>query len=134
MRAMLTLSHVAKAYGAHELFKDVTFMLTPGRRVALVGGNGVGKTTLLEMVVGVGDEPDAGSITKQAHVEIGYLPQDVTDNAEGSVLEHVLDGAGEVRRIYLDASRAKRVLAWEPRTSFAQGLERTVAWSREAGA
>ncbi len=96
---MLTLSHVAKAYGAHELFKDVTFMLTPGRRVALVGGNGVGKTTLLEMVVGVGDEPDAGSITKQAHVEIGYLPQDVTDNAEGSVLEHVLDGAGEVRRI-----------------------------------
>ncbi|OGF16536.1 MAG: hypothetical protein A2W00_13285 [Candidatus Eisenbacteria bacterium RBG_16_71_46] len=40
---------------------------------------------------------------------------------------------GEVRRIYLDASRAKRVLGWEPRTPFAQGLEQTVAWSREAG-
>jgi UDP-glucose 4-epimerase len=39
--------------------------------------------------------------------------------------------AGEVQRIYLDATRAKRVLGWEPATSFADGLTRTVAWSRE---
>jgi len=40
---------------------------------------------------------------------------------------------GEVQRIYLDASRAKRVLGWAPRTSFREGLEKTVAWSRAAG-
>jgi UDP-glucose 4-epimerase len=39
---------------------------------------------------------------------------------------------GEVQRIYLDASKAKRVLGWEPRVTFREGLERTVAWSREA--
>ncbi|HEV2104265.1 MAG TPA: GDP-mannose 4,6-dehydratase, partial [Candidatus Eisenbacteria bacterium] len=37
---------------------------------------------------------------------------------------------GEVQRIFLDASRAKRVLGWEPRVVFAEGLRRTVEWSR----
>ena len=38
---------------------------------------------------------------------------------------------GEVQRIYLDASRARRVLGWEPRVEFAEGLRRTVEWSRQ---
>jgi UDP-glucose 4-epimerase len=38
---------------------------------------------------------------------------------------------GEINRIYLDASRARGVLGWEPRVPFVEGLERTVAWSRE---
>ena len=41
--------------------------------------------------------------------------------------------AGEVQRIYLDATRAKQVLGWAPRVSFRDGLTRTVEWSREAG-
>jgi UDP-glucose 4-epimerase len=40
--------------------------------------------------------------------------------------------AGEVQRIYLDAERAKRVLGWTPNVSFEEGLERTIAWYREA--
>jgi UDP-glucose 4-epimerase len=39
--------------------------------------------------------------------------------------------AGEIQRIYLDASRAKRVLGWEPRVSFHEGLRRTVEWTRK---
>jgi UDP-glucose 4-epimerase len=41
--------------------------------------------------------------------------------------------AGEVQRIFLDATRAQRVLGWAPRTGFREGLARTVQWSREAG-
>jgi UDP-glucose 4-epimerase len=40
---------------------------------------------------------------------------------------------GEVQRIYLDASRAKSVLGWTPRTPFREGLAKTVEWSRAAG-
>ncbi|HEY6867793.1 MAG TPA: NAD-dependent epimerase/dehydratase family protein [Candidatus Eisenbacteria bacterium] len=40
---------------------------------------------------------------------------------------------GEVQRIFLDASRAKQVLGWAPKTTFRAGLEKTIAWSREAG-
>ena len=38
---------------------------------------------------------------------------------------------GEVQRIYLDATRAKRVLGWEPHVGFSDGLRRTVEWSRK---
>ena len=38
---------------------------------------------------------------------------------------------GEVQRIYLDASRARRVLGWQPGIAFAEGLRRTVEWSRQ---
>lgn len=95
---MISLSHVAKAYGANELFHDVTFQLVPGRRVALVGGNGVGKTTLLEIVVGL-EDADSGQVTRHGGTTIGYLPQDVTDDVTGTVLEHVLAGAGEVQEV-----------------------------------
>jgi UDP-glucose 4-epimerase len=38
---------------------------------------------------------------------------------------------GEIQRIYLDASKAKRVLGWEPQVAFADGLRRTVEWTRQ---
>jgi len=41
---------------------------------------------------------------------------------------------GEVQRIFLDATRARRVLGWQPRTPFREGLERTVEWTRVAAA
>jgi UDP-glucose 4-epimerase len=41
---------------------------------------------------------------------------------------------GEVQRIFLDASRARRVLGWKPRTAFREGLERTVEWTRSRAA
>ena len=74
----LTASGLAKAYGARELFEDVTLHLSPGRRVALVGGNGTGKTTLLEIMAGL-LEPDAGAVTKPRDARIGYLPQDLRE-------------------------------------------------------
>jgi len=95
---MLTLSRISKAYGTDPLFTDVTLELSPGRRMALIGGNGTGKTTLLEIVVGL-EDPDAGQVTRPRDVTIGYLPQDVTDVTEGTVLSHVLAGAGEVRAV-----------------------------------
>jgi UDP-glucose 4-epimerase len=51
----------------------------------------------------------------------------------GTRLDPIYEAArpGEIQRIYLDASRARRVLGWTPTVSFAQGLERTVEWSRK---
>jgi UDP-glucose 4-epimerase len=51
----------------------------------------------------------------------------------GSDLDAIHDPPrpGEVQRIYLDASRAKRVLGWTPKVSFGDGLKRTVEWTRK---
>ena len=77
---MITVSGLTKSFGGRTLFEDVTFKLVPGRRVALVGGNGVGKTTLLEIIVG-DQQPDAGEV----HIGQGHpdrLPAPGADRAD----------------------------------------------------
>ncbi len=92
---MLTASGIAKSYGPRQLFSDVTLELSAGRRVALLGGNGTGKTTLIEILVGL-EEPDEGKITKPRDMKLGYLPQDLVDTTTGTVIEEVIAGAGEL--------------------------------------
>ena len=94
----LAASGLAKAYGARRLFEDVTLHLSPGRRVALVGGNGTGKTTLLEIMAGL-LESDAGAVTKPRDARIGYLPQNLRGVFEGTVREHVRAGAGHLSEL-----------------------------------
>ncbi|RYJ00014.1 MAG: ABC-F family ATP-binding cassette domain-containing protein, partial [Actinomycetales bacterium] len=70
---MLTVSHVELRFGARVLMSDVSFQVTKGDKVGLVGRNGAGKTTLTRMLSGDG-QPAEGSITSTG--KIGYLPQD----------------------------------------------------------
>jgi ATP-binding cassette subfamily F protein 3 len=87
---------VSKAFGAQVLFRDLTLTLVPGRRTALVGNNGAGKTTLIEILLGLQD-PDAGEVHRPKGVQIGFLPQELTEVSQGTVLDTVLGGATEVR-------------------------------------
>ncbi len=95
---MLTVSTVAKRHGARTLFDDVSFQVTPGRRLALVGPNGVGKTTLLRIIAGE-EQPDEGSVTVAKGTRLGFLRQEVAETAGRSVLDEVLAAADEVRGI-----------------------------------
>ena len=82
---VLTVSGLSKAHGPRTLFSDVTLQLSAGRRVALIGGNGVGKTTLIESIMGVQD-PDGGVIHKPKDLQIGYLAQELPEATDRSVL------------------------------------------------
>jgi ATP-binding cassette subfamily F protein 3 len=74
------------------LFRDVTITLPLGRRAALVGSNGTGKTTLLEILAGI-HPPDAGDVHRPRDLQIGYLPQDLAEAPDGTVLETTMAGA-----------------------------------------
>lgn len=95
---MISVSGLSVAHGGRTLFSDVSFRLLPGRRVALVGGNGVGKTTLLEIICGRG-RPDEGEVHVTRGTRIGYLPQELTEQVDGSVITEVLRGAAHVTEI-----------------------------------
>lgn len=95
---MITVSGLSKSHGQRTLFRDVTFRLLPGRRIALVGGNGVGKTTLMEIVVGLQDA-DSGDIHRPKDLRVGYLPQELDESRSGTVLDEVLAGADHIRSL-----------------------------------
>jgi ATP-binding cassette subfamily F protein 3 len=95
---MLTASGLSRAFGPRQLFRDVAIQLGSGRRIALVGGNGTGKTTLIETIVGI-QEPDTGEVHRPRDLRIGYLPQELPTETGRSVFEQVMLGAGPVTEL-----------------------------------
>jgi ATP-binding cassette subfamily F protein 3 len=73
-QVVVTLKDVGKTFGAEWLFREVEETLQYGERVALVGPNGCGKTTLLRMIMGE-VAPSSGTIAVGPSVRIGYMPQ-----------------------------------------------------------
>ena len=86
---MIQLSSAGKQFGHKQLFSDFDWLLTPGDRVGLVGGNGTGKTTLLKVLAGI-ETLDEGGITTAKGITRGYLPQDGLAFAGRSVLQECL--------------------------------------------
>jgi ATP-binding cassette subfamily F protein 3 len=74
-RMVLELKHVRKAYGAQRVFGDVNLHIERGDRIALLGPNGVGKSTLMRMLSGV-EAPDGGTRTEGHQVVMQYFAQD----------------------------------------------------------
>ncbi len=85
---LLSAQNISHAFGADDLFSELTVRLEEKERVGLVGPNGVGKTTLLLILAGL-FEPDEGEIHRQKEMSLGYLRQ-----------EAVLTFAGQENSIY----------------------------------
>jgi ATP-binding cassette subfamily F protein 3 len=72
---VLELKHARKAYGSTRVFRDVSLFIERGDRIALLGPNGVGKSTLMRMLSGV-EPPDSGTRTEGHQVVTQYFAQD----------------------------------------------------------
>jgi ATP-binding cassette subfamily F protein 3 len=84
LMSLITANNLSKSFGPMDLFSGVSFAIPKGSRLALVGPNGCGKTTLLRILVGL-DEPSGGKISRAKAVRIGYLPQEAEFKMEGTV-------------------------------------------------
>ncbi len=82
--SLITAISLSKSFGAEDLFHDVSFSIAKGARFALVGPNGIGKTTLLRILMGL-EEPSSGKVTRPKSLRIGYLPQEADFQLEGTV-------------------------------------------------
>lgn len=82
---ILTLAHIAKAFGRKKVLKDISFQLKAGSLTGIVGENGAGKSVLMEIIVGV-RSPQKGRIDKNG--QIGYCPQKAVLFPHLTVQEH----------------------------------------------
>jgi len=73
--SLLTANGLAKSFGPVDIFSDITLSVPHRARIGLVGPNGVGKTTLLRILLGE-DEASAGTIQRSRGLRMGYLPQE----------------------------------------------------------
>ena len=84
------------------LFEDVNWLITPGERTGLVGGNGTGKSTLLKILAGM-ESVDYGTITRAKGMTLGYLPQDGLAMRGKTVFEECLSVFDELRGMEAEA-------------------------------
>lgn len=87
---MINLQNIKKQYGSKIIFNGDSFHLRPGERVGLVGANGMGKTTLMRIIVKE-EEVDSGTVSIRKGARMGRLAQDLPDG-EDSILERVIAG------------------------------------------
>lgn len=86
---MLNIDNISKSFGDQVLLNETGFQINPQERIGLVGRNGHGKTTLLNMITGL-DHPDEGTITFPTGYRVGFLTQKIQFSASRVIDEAIL--------------------------------------------
>ncbi|MGB8981207.1 MAG: ABC-F family ATP-binding cassette domain-containing protein, partial [Anaerolineales bacterium] len=96
--SLITANSLSKSFGAEDLFANISFSVAKGARLALVGPNGIGKTTLLRILIGE-EEPSSGAVTRTKSLRIGYLPQEADFELRGSLWDICLEPFADLIRL-----------------------------------
>src|SRR6266852_6909036 len=103
---MLRVLNLKKTFGGQDVLKDVSFETADRDKVALVGANGAGKSSLLKIVAGV-LQADEGSVLLQGEAthEIAYLPQDAGVRSGRSLWDEMLSSFPELQAAQVELTR-----------------------------
>ena len=102
--SLITVSSLSKSFGAEDLFSGITFSVAKGARLALVGPNGIGKTTLMRILIGQ-EEPSGGTITRAKNLRIGYLSQEADFELQGVLWDVCLEPFADLIRMQGEVER-----------------------------
>ena len=105
MTPLLDVQNISKAFGAHVLFKNISFSIGEGQHVGLIAKNGTGKSTLLSLLSGK-DSCDSGSIIFRRDIRVGFLEQSPVFDPDESVLDACFNHHGEPEKVL----KAKQIL------------------------
>jgi ATP-binding cassette subfamily F protein uup len=130
MTPYLQAENLSKRFGDQLLFENISFTIFEHQKVALIARNGVGKTTLMEILAG-NDTPESGQITKTGDIKIGYLKQipDLDDNQ--TVFEAVFQSGDEMVETIRNFEDAVLHNRKEDITKYTELMESHHAWDFE---
>ena len=118
--SIIIAERIAKSYDPYDIFWDVSCSVAHGDRIALVGSNGTGKTTLLRILAGF-DQPTSGYVHRAKGLRVGFLPQEATLEGERTLWQEMMAAFESLRAMearlhdleaeMADPDRADEVLA-----------------------
>jgi len=136
--SLISLNEIKLSFGGPLLFDDLNLQIEQGERVALIGRNGVGKTSLMKVIARELDIDD-GKIAYQRGIEITYLPQEIPKDIRGKTFDIVLSGLGDRAKLINDYYYLSRKLSNESTPELLKQLdklqselERTDGWKIES--
>lgn len=107
---MISIERLKVEFGATPLFEDVSFVINKKDRIALVGKNGAGKSTMLKILAGL-QNPTDGTVAVQRGVTVGYLPQVMVLSDTRTVMEEAETAFSHIFEMQQSLERMNRELA-----------------------
>ena len=107
---MISIQNLSVEFNSTALFSGVNFVINKRDKIALVGKNGAGKSTMLKIIAGL-QEPTGGVVAVQKDITIGYLPQQMILTDERSVVEEVRTVFGKLDEMKVSLARMNTELA-----------------------
>ena len=124
--AHISLQDITLAFGGPLLFDKLSLQLEAGERIALLGRNGTGKTTLMRMIAGdLG--PDKGQVIRQQGIHITHLPQEVPVGIEGDVFDVVATGLGKAGELLKEFHHISHQMHTDHSPAIMKALDRVQA-------
>ena len=111
--SLITAQNLCLSFGPKAILDEACFTLNARDRVGLVGANGTGKSTLLKILAGQ-RELDSGTLTSMRGTRVGYLPQDILEMPQGSLIDAVLAAVPDRGRLVQRQESLERALAAAP--------------------
>mgnify|MGYP001394666790 FL=1 len=107
---MISIQNLSVEFNSTALFSGVNFVINKRDKIAMVGKNGAGKSTMLKIIAGL-QEPTGGVVAAQKDITIGYLPQQMILTDERSVVEEVRTVFGKLDEMKASLARMNTELA-----------------------
>lgn len=94
--AILRGDKVSLSFGTHILLDNASFSVEPGEKIAIVGRNGAGKSSLLKLIAQI-NVPDSGEIQTQKSLRMRYLAQSLPEATDATIFDYVSNGVADIK-------------------------------------
>ncbi len=129
----LSIENLTKTYGEKTLFKNISFGIEQGQKLALIAKNGSGKSTLLKIICGK-DIPDSGNIVSRNGISIAYLDQDPQFDEQSNVIENIFRADNPILKIIKEYEFCLEEVNLDPSTENLEKLQQISAQMDDAAA
>jgi len=114
--SLITAANLSKAYGPDDIFSGISLSIPGNARIGLVGVNGVGKTTLLRILLGE-EEASSGAVHRAKALRMGYLPQEAVTDSRRTLWDECLSAMEDLIEMQRHLREMENSMAADPHDS-----------------